>query len=88
MLIHCWAGISRSTGTAFVIACERSPEADERHIALALRRAAPHALPNRRIVGLADQLMGRGGRMVAALDAMGDYDAGAARAFDFPARHA
>lgn len=88
MLIHCWAGISRSTATAFTLACERSPSADERAIALALRRAAPHAAPNRRIVALADQMLGRRGRMVAALDAMGDYDLAAPGPFDFPARHA
>jgi predicted protein tyrosine phosphatase len=88
MLVHCWAGISRSTATAFVLACEKSPEADELEIALALRRAAPHALPNRRIVGYADRLLGREGRMVEALDAMGDYDATLAQPFDFPARHA
>jgi predicted protein tyrosine phosphatase len=88
MLIHCWAGISRSTATAFTVACARSPEAKERDIALALRRAAPHAAPNRRIVTLADALLGRGGRMVEAVDAMGDYDVTAPRPFDFPARHA
>ena len=87
MLIHCWAGISRSTATAFTLACERSPGADEREIALALRRAAPHAAPNRRIVTLADEMMGRGGRMVAAVEAMGDYDVSAPAPFDFPARH-
>ncbi|THD82691.1 MAG: hypothetical protein E7812_01030 [Phenylobacterium sp.] len=87
MLIHCWAGISRSTATAFVLACERSPETDERDIARALRQAAPHAAPNRRIVALADELMDRGGRMVAAVDAMSAYDVTAPEAFDFPARH-
>ena len=74
MLIHCWAGISRSTATAFVLACERSPRVEERRIAQVLREAAPHASPNRRIVALADRLMGRGGRMIAAVEAMGDYD--------------
>lgn len=88
MLVHCWAGISRSTATAFLLACERSPDVDERDIARALRRAAPHASPNRRIVALADAQMGRQGRMIAALDAMGDYDYTAACPFDFPARHA
>jgi predicted protein tyrosine phosphatase len=88
MLIHCWAGISRSTATAFLLACEHSPEIAERRIALALRRAAPHASPNRRIVALADQLMGRDGRMIAAVEAMGDYDYTLAGPFDFPARHA
>jgi predicted protein tyrosine phosphatase len=88
MLVHCWAGVSRSTATAFLIACDRSPATDETDIALALRRAAPHASPNRRIVALADQLMGRKGRMVAAVEAMGDYDLARATPFDFPARHA
>jgi predicted protein tyrosine phosphatase len=88
MLIHCWAGISRSTATAFILACERSPEVEERSIALALRRTAPHASPNRRIVALADQLMDRRGRMIEAVEAMGDYDYTLACPFDFPARHA
>jgi|SRR6185369_7949326 len=88
ILIHCWAGVSRSTASAFAIACERSPGVDERHIALALRRAAPHAYPNRRIVGLADRLLSRNGRMLAAIEAMGDYDDLAAGPFDFPVRHA
>ncbi|HEV2531706.1 hypothetical protein [Phenylobacterium sp.] len=84
MLIHCWAGISRSTAAAFLLACARSPDVDERTIAQALRRAAPHASPNRRIVALADQLMGRGGAMVEAVEAMGEYDYAAACPFDFP----
>src|SRR5262245_35449120 len=46
MLIHCWACISRSTASAFILACERAPEADELAIALAMREAAPHAYPN------------------------------------------
>lgn len=87
MLIHCWAGISRSTAAAFVLACERSPAAEERAIALALRQAARHASPNRRIVALADDMLRRGGRMVDAVEAMGEYDYLAAAPFEFPARH-
>ncbi|MBV9995126.1 MAG: hypothetical protein JO127_07925 [Caulobacteraceae bacterium] len=71
MVIHCWAGISRSTASAFAILCHRNPEADERAIALGMRRAAPHAYPNRRIVALADDILGRRGRMVEAVEAMG-----------------
>ncbi|MFI4935068.1 MAG: tyrosine phosphatase family protein [Caulobacterales bacterium] len=71
MLVHCWAGISRSTATAFVLACERNPGADEVAIALAMRRAAPHAYPNRRIVALADDILDRRGRMLEAVEAMG-----------------
>ena len=71
MVIHCWAGISRSTATALVIACARNPEANEIEIALKMRRAAPHAYPNRRIVALADEILARDGRLIAAVEAMG-----------------
>jgi predicted protein tyrosine phosphatase len=71
MVVHCWAGISRSTASAFAIACERNPHVGELEIALAMRRASPGAYPNRRIVALADDILGRGGRMVEAVEAMG-----------------
>ncbi|HEY1427291.1 MAG TPA: hypothetical protein VGF50_11510 [Caulobacteraceae bacterium] len=71
MVIHCFAGISRSTASAFAIACERDPQADELEIALSMRRASPSALPNRRIVALADDILGRQGRMIDAVEAMG-----------------
>ena len=71
MLIHCWAGISRSTASAFAIACARDPSADELKIALNMRRASPSAFPNRRIVALADDILGRQGRMIEAVEAMG-----------------
>ncbi len=45
MLIHCYAGISRSTATAFITACTHNPETDERKIALALRHASPAPIP-------------------------------------------
>jgi predicted protein tyrosine phosphatase len=71
MVVHCWAGISRSTATAFTIACERNPHADELEIAMAMRRASPTAFPNRRIVALADDILDRRGRMLEAVEAMG-----------------
>jgi len=71
LLIHCWAGISRSTATAFVLACERSPDMPEAEIARRLRHASPTATPNRRIVALADDKLGRGGRMVDAVAGIG-----------------
>ncbi len=71
MVVHCYAGISRSGASAFAIACDRNPDVDEFEIARALRRIAPHAYPNRRIVALADTILGRGGRMVEAVEAIG-----------------
>src|SRR5215211_2390719 len=46
LVIHCWAGISRSTAAAFVSACALKPERREDDIARALRRASPIATPN------------------------------------------
>ena len=71
MVIHCWAGISRSTAAAFVTVCALMPERDEHEIAWAIRRASPTATPNIRIVTFADALLDRRGRMVAAIESIG-----------------
>ncbi|MFC7051439.1 tyrosine phosphatase family protein [Hansschlegelia quercus] len=71
IVVHCYAGISRSTAMAFAIACARRPGRDEAEIARALREASPTATPNRLIVALVDKALGRNGRMVAAIDAIG-----------------
>lgn len=71
MVIHCYAGISRSTASAFAIACALNPNRAEAQIAQCIRNASPSAYPNRLIVTHADQLLGRCGRMIRALDDMG-----------------
>jgi len=71
LVIHCFAGISRSTAGAFVAVCALNPERDELEIAQALRNASPTATPNARIVEIGDQLLGRDGRMRAAIEAIG-----------------
>src|SRR5262249_3883768 len=71
LVVHCYAGISRSTAGAYVTACALNPNRDEHAIAQALRRASPTATPNLRLVTLADRALGRGGRMVAAIEAIG-----------------
>ncbi len=87
MLVHCWAGISRSTAASFIFACAGSPNAAEVDIALALRRAAPFATPNRLMVALADDILDRGGRMVDAVTGIGrGTDAFEGVPFVFPAR--
>jgi len=67
ILIHCRAGIGRSTGAAFVACCLFNRGVSERQIAEMLRRVAPLARPNEKLVSLADDLMGRDGRMTAAI---------------------
>jgi predicted protein tyrosine phosphatase len=71
LVVHCYAGISRSTASAFTAVCALNPHRDEESIAQALRRASPTATPNIRIVSLADRLLGRDGRMIAAIETIG-----------------
>jgi predicted protein tyrosine phosphatase len=71
MVVHCYAGISRSTASAFAAACALNPHRDEIAIARQIRAASPIAQPNRLIVSLADKALGRDGRMLRALDEMG-----------------
>ena len=71
LLIHCFAGVSRSTAAAFITACSLSPERDENEIAQALRAASPTATPNARLIALADATLGRDGRMSRAIEGIG-----------------
>ena len=70
VLIHCYAGVSRSMATALIGLLVKAP-GREAEAAAALRAAAPHAQPNRRIVALADEILSCGGQLLAARDAMG-----------------
>ncbi len=71
MLIHCWAGISRSTASAFAALCILRPEDDEMALAQELRAASPSATPNRLITTQVDHLLGRKGRMLKSVEAIG-----------------
>ncbi len=75
LVVHCYAGISRSTAAAFIALCVVRPERDERAIAQALRSASPLATPNARLVAIADRLLGRDGRMIAAIEEIGRGEA-------------
>ena len=71
MVVHCFAGISRSTAGAYVAACALNPGRDELQIALAIRQASRTAQPNARIVAIADRILDRDGRMVRAIEHIG-----------------
>jgi predicted protein tyrosine phosphatase len=71
LLVHCWAGVSRSTAAALIIGCQRTLVGTEMEIAHALRIAAPYATPNPLLIALADEMLGRDGRMIAAVAAIG-----------------
>ena len=71
LVMHCYAGISRSTAAAYVAACALNAARSELAIAHELRRVSPTATPNARIVALADGMLGRDGRMVTAIESIG-----------------
>jgi predicted protein tyrosine phosphatase len=74
MVVHCLAGVSRSSAAALAIACDRNPAVAEIEIALRLRALGAHIFPNRRITALADAMLERDGRLIAAVEAMGGDD--------------
>ena len=57
--------------SAFTILCDRLGPGREIEIAGAMRRRAPHAQPNRLLISHADEALGRGGAMIAAVQGMG-----------------
>jgi predicted protein tyrosine phosphatase len=71
LVIHCYAGISRSTAGAYVTVCALNPHRNEGAVAKELRRLSSSASPNIRIVAIADRVLGRNGRMVEAVTAIG-----------------
>ena len=71
MLIHCWAGISRSTAAAYILLNQLHGPGKEYELAKSLRFHAPHAQPNRLMIRHADKLMDRKARMIGAVEEMG-----------------
>ena len=70
LVLHCYAGVSRSPAAAFVAACALT-QTPEIAIARKLRSLSRSATPNRHIVALADAHLSREGRMIAAIDEIG-----------------
>lgn len=60
VLFHCWAGISRSTAAAYLLARLHLPEADAMKLVMALR---PGAIPNKLIMQFGNKILGADGRM-------------------------
>lgn len=71
LVINCFAGISRSTAAAYISAAALMPESDEKELAIMLRTLSPSATPNPMLVRHADALLGRNGRMAAAIHSIG-----------------
>ncbi|WP_068318368.1 tyrosine phosphatase family protein [Polycladidibacter hongkongensis] len=71
LVVHCWAGVSRSTAFAYTIACALSKAGAEGKLAHLLREASPEATPNPLVVHHGDNLLQRSGRMIEAIKGIG-----------------
>lgn len=71
LLIHCWMGVSRSPAAALIAALAVDPDVDDAALVGRLRLASPQATPNTRLIAFGDELLGRQGRLVAAVKAAG-----------------
>lgn len=71
LVVHCYAGVSRSPASAYIIAAALDPSRSEVELAQKLRFLSPTATPNPRMIAVADAMLGRSGRMIAAIKAIG-----------------
>ncbi len=71
MIIHCLAGISRSTAAAYITQCVLNPKTDEIYLANLMRNASETAYPNMQMITLADKILKRRGRMIHAIKGIG-----------------
>lgn len=71
LVVHCWMGVSRSPAAAVITMLALHPEEDDFALAQRLRKAAPHATPNTRLIEIGDRMLQREGRLVAAVKSIG-----------------
>ena len=64
-------GVSRSPAAALIAALAIAPDQDDDDLARRLRAASVQATPNSRLVAIGDAMLGRGGRLVAAVAGIG-----------------
>jgi predicted protein tyrosine phosphatase len=71
LVVHCWMGVSRSPAAAVIASLSLYPDQDEVELATRLRKVAPHATPNTRLIEIGDRLLQRDGRLVQAIKRIG-----------------
>ena len=67
VLVHCRAGVSRSTAIAYAILCQHSPPGMEMENLLHVQSLRDLVMPNRLIVKFADKVLKRKGGMLLHL---------------------
>lgn len=71
LLVHCWMGVSRSPAAALIAALAVRPDLDEEALVARLRQASPQVTPNARLIAFGDEMLGRKGRLAAAVKKAG-----------------
>lgn len=71
LVVHCWMGVSRSPAAAVIAILALHPEEDDFALARRLRKVAPHATPNTRLIEIGDRMLKREGRLIAAVKSIG-----------------
>jgi predicted protein tyrosine phosphatase len=71
MVVHCYAGVSRSTAAAIISTLVVRPDLEPVEVARHVRRNSPTASPNPQIIAIADRMLGLGGRLIAAIEEIG-----------------
>lgn len=66
LVVHCHAGVSRSTAAMLLILAQAEPGLPAAELAAELLRIRAKAWPNLRIVEFGDQMLGRGGKLIEA----------------------
>jgi predicted protein tyrosine phosphatase len=67
LLVHCHAGVSRSTASMILMVAQARPQAAASAVAQEILRIRPQAWPNLRIIEIGDALLGRRGEIIAAV---------------------
>jgi predicted protein tyrosine phosphatase len=70
LLVHCHAGISRSTAAMALILAQALPDHPEAEILTMVHGIREKAWPNLRLIELGDALLGRHGRLIRATHAL------------------
>lgn len=71
LVVHCWMGVSRSPAAAVIAILALNPDEDDVALAQRLRKVAPHATPNTRLIEIGDRMLQRDGRLIAAVKSIG-----------------
>ncbi len=70
LLVHCHAGLSRSTAAAILVLAQHEPLRSAHDVVGQVIRLRPRAWPNLRIIEMGDALLGRGGEIIASVQAL------------------